>query len=77
MPSIITQNVARARTAVLARQDADPILSYFECAAELGISLATFRRSALPELPVVELSARRRGIRRSDLEARKARQRAA
>jgi hypothetical protein len=77
MPSIITERVARERAGVLARADADPLLSYAECAADLGVSLATFRRSVLPDLPVVEISARRRGIRRSALEARKTRQHAA
>jgi hypothetical protein len=72
-----TELVALERAKILARADADPLLSYAECAADLGISLSTFKRYVLPDLPVVEITARRRGIRRSAHEARKARQRAA
>jgi hypothetical protein len=72
MPTQITEAVARERAEILARDDTDPILSFVYCAADLGISLATFKRSVLPDLAVVEITDRRRGIRRSDHEARKA-----
>jgi hypothetical protein len=67
-----TEQVASTRAEILAREDTDPILTYVECAADYGVSLATFKRSILPDLPVVEITDRRRGIRRSDHEARKA-----
>jgi len=73
MPSCTTEKIQAKRAAILAREDTDPVLSYAECAADYGVSIATFKRSILPDLPVVEITDRRRGIRRSDHEARKAR----
>jgi hypothetical protein len=73
MPSYITEKILAKRAAILARDDTDPLLSFAECAADYGVSLATFKRSILPDLPVVQITDRRRGIRRSDHEARKAR----
>jgi hypothetical protein len=73
MPSCTTEKIHARRAAILARDDTDPVLSFAECAADYGVSLATFKRSILPDLPVVEITDRRRGIRRSDHEARKAR----
>jgi hypothetical protein len=73
MASIITERVARERAEIMASGDADPVLSFAYCAADLGVSLSTYRRSVLPEVPVVEISAQRRGVRRSDHEACKAR----
>jgi len=73
MPSCTTKKIAAKRAAILGRIDNDPVLSFAECAADYGVSLATFKRSILPELPVVDISDRRKGVRRSDHEARKAR----
>ena len=47
---------------------ADPVLSYAESAAELGISLATLKRRVLPQVAIVHMSPRRRGIRLSVIE---------
>jgi hypothetical protein len=49
----------------------DPILRYQECAAELNVSLDTFKRRVLPYIAVVEVSPHRRGVRRSVLESLK------
>jgi hypothetical protein len=73
MASIITENVRRKRAEILARDDTDPVLSFDYCAADYGVSRATFRRNILPDLPVVEITDRLRGVRRSDHEARKTR----
>jgi hypothetical protein len=73
MPSCTPEAIRAKRAAILARDDTDPVLSFAEVAADYGVSLATFKRSILPDLPVVEITDRRRGIRRSDHEARKAR----
>jgi hypothetical protein len=73
MPSCTTEKVEVKRAEILARDDTDPVLSFAYCAADYGVSLATFKRSILPDLPVVEISDRRKGVRRSDHEARKAR----
>jgi hypothetical protein len=50
----------------------DPILSFEYIVEDLGISRATFHRVWRHMLPVVEISERRRGVRRSDYEAAKA-----
>lgn len=50
----------------------DPVLSFEFIKADLGIAHATFHRGPRRELPVVRLSARRLGVRRSDYEAWKA-----
>ena len=73
MPSCTTEKIQARRAAILAREDTDPVLSFGECAADYGVSLATFKRAILPDLPVVDITDRRRGVRRSDHEARKAR----
>ena len=73
MPSCTTEKIRAKRAAILARDDTDPVLSFAYCAADYGVSFATFKRSILPDLPVVEITDRRRGIRRSDHEARKTR----
>jgi hypothetical protein len=73
MPSCTSEAIRAKRAAILARDDTDPILSYAECAADYGVSIATFKRAILPHLPIVQITDRRRGIRRSDHEARKAR----
>ena len=45
---------------------ADPILDFDFIKADLGISHATFHRGPRQELPIVRISARRLGVRRSD-----------
>jgi hypothetical protein len=50
------------------RAGGDPVLSYAESAAELGISIATLRRRVLPYVAIVEITDRRRGLRRSVVE---------
>jgi hypothetical protein len=47
------------------------VLSYQQCASELGISLITFRRNVLPVIEVVEISERRRGVTRATLDGYK------
>jgi hypothetical protein len=47
---------------------ADPILTFQECADELGVKRRTFWRAVLPHLETVRLSPQRRGVRRSVLE---------
>lgn len=47
----------------------DQILSYTQCANELSISMSTFRRRVLPHLTFVKITERRRGVRRSVLDA--------
>jgi predicted DNA-binding transcriptional regulator AlpA len=51
---------------------ADPVLSFEFIKADLGISRATFHRGPRRQLPVVRISDRRLGVRRSDYEAWKA-----
>lgn len=46
----------------------DPVLSISEMRADAGVSLSTFRRSWLPDLPMIQLSERRRGCLRSAYE---------
>jgi len=41
---------------------ANPVMSFQECADDLGVHLATWRRYALPYLEIVEISAKRRGV---------------
>jgi hypothetical protein len=48
---------------------ADPILSFHQCAEELGMNVRTFWRSVVPYVDTVRLSPQRRGVRRSVLEA--------
>jgi hypothetical protein len=50
----------------------DPVLSFDYIKADLGISHATFHRGPRRQLPVVQISDRRLGVRRSDYEAWKA-----
>lgn len=57
---------------VLLTGSSDPVLDFKFIAADLGISKATFHRSVRPKLPVVQLSPRRLGCRKSDYEAWKA-----
>ena len=52
---------------------ADPVLTFEYIEADLGISHATFHRGPRRQLPVVQISDRRLGVRRSDYEAWKAR----
>ena len=66
-----TAKVMAERAEILARPDTDPLLSYDFCAADAGVSIATFKRNILPHLAVVEITARRRGVRRSTWEAHK------
>jgi hypothetical protein len=47
------------------------VLSFNECAADLGIHVATFRRNILPVIEIVEISSRRRGVTRGTLDAYK------
>ena len=56
------RDIAMARTA-------DPILSFDYIKGDLGIAHATFHRSVRHLLPVIQLSTRRFGVRRSDYEA--------
>jgi hypothetical protein len=51
---------------------ADPVLPFSFIKADLGVSHATFHRSVRHELPVVQISDRRLGVRRSDYEKWKA-----
>ena len=51
---------------------ADPVLTFEYIKADLGISHATFHRGPRRQLPVVQISDRRLGVRRSDYEAWKA-----
>jgi predicted DNA-binding transcriptional regulator AlpA len=51
---------------------ADPVLTFKYIKADLGISHATFHRGPRRQLPVVQISDRRLGVRRSDYEAWKA-----
>jgi hypothetical protein len=44
----------------------DPILDFEFIKSDLGISHATWHRGPRQELPVVRISARRLGVRRSD-----------
>jgi hypothetical protein len=48
-----------------ARLPGDPALTFRECADDLGVDLATWRRRVLPEVDVIDISPRRRGVRRS------------
>jgi hypothetical protein len=47
MPSCTTEKIEAKRAEILARDDTDPVLSYAYCAADYGVSLATFKRSIL------------------------------
>jgi hypothetical protein len=58
-----------ARQGVQLRPDADRLLSFQECADDLGVHRTTFYRAVLPYLEVVEISAQRRGVRESVFEA--------
>jgi predicted DNA-binding transcriptional regulator AlpA len=51
---------------------ADPILSFRELIADSGTSHSTFYRSIKPQLEVVKISPRRRGVRSSVWNAWKA-----
>jgi hypothetical protein len=64
-----TVKVRAERAAILARPDTDPLLSYRFMAADADVSIATFKRVILPHLEVVEITAHRRGVRRSTWEA--------
>jgi hypothetical protein len=44
----------------------DPILSPEEMCRDSGISMATWRRQYRNELPIIQMSPRRIGVRRSD-----------
>jgi hypothetical protein len=68
-----TAQVRAQRDEILGRADTDPVLSYSFMAADADVSLATFKRSILPHLPVMEVTNHRRGVRRSDWEAYKTR----
>ena len=57
---------------VFARIDANPVLSFDFLITDLGCSKATFHRGPRHELPVVRISERRLGVRKSDYEAWKA-----
>jgi hypothetical protein len=57
------------RDELLASAAPDPVLDFAYIQADLGISKATFHRGPRHEMPVVRLSARRFGVRRSDYEA--------
>lgn len=50
----------------------DPVLTFEFIKRDLGIAHATFHRGPRHELPVIQISARRLGVRRSDYEAWKA-----
>jgi hypothetical protein len=50
----------------------DPVLTFEFIKADLGISHSTFHRGLRRELPIVRLSAKRLGVRRSDYEKWKA-----
>ena len=50
----------------------DPVLAFDYLIADLGCSKATFHRGPRHELPVVQISPRRLGVRRSDYERWKA-----
>lgn len=54
-----------------ARPAPDPIRSYRDAAKELDLSLITFRRRVLPQIPIVLMSPRRRGVRQSVIDAYK------
>jgi hypothetical protein len=47
------------------------VLSYQQCADELGIHYKTFRRNILPVIEVVQISPRRFGVTRAALDAYK------
>jgi hypothetical protein len=64
-----TEKVRALRAEILACPDADPILSYEFIAADADVSLATFKRSILPHLEIIEITDNRRGARRSSWEA--------
>jgi hypothetical protein len=44
----------------------DPIMSPAEMAVDAGISIATWYRHYRPKLPIIKISARRVGARRSE-----------
>jgi hypothetical protein len=48
------------------RQPEDPILSPQEMAQDAGINLATWRRNYRDKLPIIQISPRRIGARKSD-----------
>ncbi|WP_191057564.1 hypothetical protein [Geminicoccus harenae] len=60
------------RSEIFAHFAGDPILSFDELIADLGCSKATFHRGPRHELPVVQISERRLGVRQSDYERWKA-----
>src|SRR5262249_4722002 len=49
--------------------DLDPVLGMETIRRTMGVSKATFYGEIAPTLPVITLSARRRGVRRTDYEA--------
>ena len=63
--------MSELRDAILAGS-ADPVLGFGYIKADLGISHATCQRGPRRQLPVVRISDRRLGVRRSDHEAWKA-----
>ena len=48
---------------------ADPVLGFEFVKADLGISHATFFRTVRHQLPIIQLSTRRFGVRKSDYDA--------
>ena len=61
-------NARAVRDAVLA-VTSDPVLTFEYIKGDLGISHASFFRSVRHELPIMQISPRRFGVRRSDYEA--------
>jgi hypothetical protein len=57
---------------VFAPLERDPVLSFNFLIADLGCSKSTFHRGPRRELPVVQISTRRLGVRKSDFERWKA-----
>ena len=60
-------NARAVRDATLAAT-ADPVLGFEFVKADLGISHATFFRTVRHQLPIIQLSTRRFGVRKSDYE---------
>jgi hypothetical protein len=57
---------------VFAPVERDPVLSFGFLIADLGCSKSTFHRGPRHELPVVQISPRRLGVRKSDFDRWKA-----
>ena len=60
------------RDEVFTHFEPDPVLTFDHLIADLGCSKATFHRGPRQELPVVRISERRLGVRKSDYERWKA-----